>query len=534
MIHCRNKLHKVHLGSIIWMLTMAVFIVLTMISVKYIVGVIFCLLLLAAYGLRPGSVLYNITIENMTGVQYGCTIAVLLFTILVCTIPMKVFPLWNGEIPEHRNQYELMAENILEGRLHFDYGDEEELENLSNPYDPVERAESGVKHHWDHAYYNGRYYMYFGVVPVFLVFLPYRIVTGMPLASYHATQLFVAFIITGLFATFLLLCRLFFRKMPLVVYLVLSVALSVMSVSYSIVEPALYCTAITAGIALEVWSLFFFIRAVWCEKNENKQIWNAAIGALLGALVFGCRPPIALVNVVVIPVLMVFLKQHKLTMKLAGKLMLAALPYVMVAAALMLYNYARFDDPFEFGQKYQITEADQTQYGFKMSMDELSRVFLNVKDSLFGITMPIKNFPYLRWSGLFINFPVLFFMFGCFGKKNRESLKAMHLQYVVATMALLIVIITTIDVLWTPFWLERYHMDVYFLAGLVCFISIGLWYRVLNDKQKRGLNVIICCLGFVTLVSCVFFFFIQICSNPQWIFKVIVRRLSFGILGGTD
>ena len=29
-----------------------------------------------------------------------------LLTITVCILPMKALPLWNGQIPGHRNQYE--------------------------------------------------------------------------------------------------------------------------------------------------------------------------------------------------------------------------------------------------------------------------------------------------------------------------------------------------------------------------------------------------------------------------------------------
>ena len=77
----------------------------------------------------------------------ACVVA--LITALICVLPMDDLPIWNGEIPDHRNQYELMAEAILNGRIDFAYGDEAELESLENPYDPNERKEAGVKYHWD-------------------------------------------------------------------------------------------------------------------------------------------------------------------------------------------------------------------------------------------------------------------------------------------------------------------------------------------------------------------------------------------------
>lgn len=107
------------------------------------------------------------------------TLAVLFVTIMICTIPMSFSPIWNGTIPGHRNQYEKMAESILNGHLYLEYEDiDQRLVSMKNPYDPRAREEAGVYYHWDHAYYKGQYYMYFGIVPVFLLFLPYRILTG--------------------------------------------------------------------------------------------------------------------------------------------------------------------------------------------------------------------------------------------------------------------------------------------------------------------------------------------------------------------
>ena len=93
--------------------------------------------------------------------------------------------------------------------------------------------------------------MYFGVVPVFLLFLPFRLITGMSLTTYHATQVFVALFICGVFANFYMMSKRFFKKMTLGMYLMLASAFSIMSVWYSVDAPALYCTAITGALCME-------------------------------------------------------------------------------------------------------------------------------------------------------------------------------------------------------------------------------------------------------------------------------------------
>ncbi len=426
--------------------------------------------------------------------------AVALITIAVCIIPMNKLPLWNGEIPGHRNQYELMAEALLDGRISFDYNDDGELSKLENPYNPDERSEAGVKYHWDHAYYDGNYYMYFGIVPVLLVFLPYRILTGTALTTYHATQVFAAVSIAGIFMLFSLLRRLFFKKLPFSVHLCLCVAFSCMSVWYSAAEPALYCTAIVSAIALEVWSLYFFVCAVYCEQRENIQLLYAALGALLGALAFGCRPPIALANIIVIPMLVVFIRQRKFSAKLLGKLTLAAMPYAVVGVSLMVYNYIRFDSPFEFGQAYQLTVADQSNYSVKLNADTLVRLVNESAKNFFSIRDISAEFPYLQASSVFANFPMLLMGAVIFEPRVCALAKEKKILPFIAGVCVAVLVIVGMDILWSPYLLERYRMDIYFLMGIGCFTVIGLWYERVGERFRKILAAVTACMCSFTVV----------------------------------
>lgn len=232
----------------------------TLLAGYFIWGVFFVIL----FCLRPGSVLHTITIEAKSRNTRWLSFLTLTMTILLCVLPMSLSPSYNGEKPDYMNQYELLTESFLEGHLYIDYDDiDPKLIALDNPYDPEAREAADVSFHWDHAFYNGHYYMYFGVVPVFLLFLPYRLLTGMSLTTYHATQIFTALFIAGVFSLFYMLGKTFFKKLSLGLYLTLSTAFSVISVWYAVSAPALYCTAISAAVCMEIWSFFFFIRAVF-------------------------------------------------------------------------------------------------------------------------------------------------------------------------------------------------------------------------------------------------------------------------------
>ena len=187
-----NKPISIRRTFVIWLLIMIDLFLLR--NITHLALLFFMLGFIALFLIifLPDSRVYDLAIEDPFFRKKLFTILFVSTLVLICTAPMGQFPLWNGEKPGHRNQYELMAENLLNRRLYFSYGDEDQLLQLTNPYDPNERKASGVSYHWDHAYYKGKYYMYFGIVPVFLSFLPYRVITGQPLTTYHATQFFVA------------------------------------------------------------------------------------------------------------------------------------------------------------------------------------------------------------------------------------------------------------------------------------------------------------------------------------------------------
>ncbi len=453
-----------------------------------ILGIVLVIGLITGYAMRPKSLAHN-ALPDAAGKREKAIIALVVFVLIIaCTWPMSVDPNWNDDPgrPYHK-QFAEMAEAILDGRIYFDIEPSPELLAMENPYDTALREELGISYPWDHAFYNGRFYMYFGIVPVFLLFLPFLLITGTALPSYVATQIFVAFAIIGVFYLFRMLAKAFFKELSFGIYLLLSTTFSLISVCYAVAEPALYCTAISAALCLELWSLAFFVRAVWVEQEENRQILFAGLGAVLGALTFGCRPTIALANILVIPMLITFLRQKKLSFKLAGKLVLAALPYVVVAILLMVYNYVRFGSPFEFGQSYQLTITDQTAYasgGVRLDLVYTVKKFVS---SFIKVNALTAAFPYVQPGGAFANFPILLLMFLICIPKVFLAIKEKKQLLFVITVCLLPVLITVYSLMWSPILLERYHMDIYFLMGIACYINTGIVYTCAADtgKQKK-------------------------------------------------
>ena len=457
---------------------------------------------MALYVFRPGSWLNSFPASEVSLKHNLITLAAQIALILVCVLPMSLSPIWNGEVPDHRNEYEVMADSLLEGHLYLDYDDvDPKLLTMENPYDPEARQAEGVTVHWDHAWYNGHYYMYFGVVPAVITFLPYRVLTGHALTTYHATQLYVMLMILGFFALFQELADRFYRRLPFGTYLLLSLAAGAISSWYCAEAPALYCTAISAGLFLEVWSLFFFIRAAFVIRSEKKRVACAAAGALFGALAFGCRPPVALGNLLVLGLMISCLKGEKPSRKLSAGIFAAILPYIIVGAALMWYNGARFQNPFEFGQTYQLTVADQHSYASEFSGSGFLVMFLDIVGNFFDFAGFNETFPYIGFNGAFLNFPIFFLILILLDRQVMRGVRKDGIAGFVLGLAVTPVIVTAVDAAWTPFLMERYRLDIYYLLSILTFIAAAAAHRDLKDRCARRVLWISDILGVMALVG---------------------------------
>lgn len=486
--------------------------------------VMWCCILLYVFLIRPKSKLQASSAFALTNgtdrFSLGklASIIACLLTVLICVLPMGLSPVWNGENPQHRNQYEMMARSLSHGHIYLEYDDvDPKLEEMENPYDPEARMLAEVREHSDHAYYKGKYYMYFGVVPAVVLFLPYYLITGKDLTTYHATQIFAALAIIGLFLLFHKLAKQYFKGMPRIMLVSLSVCLSLIPVYFSAGYPALYCTAIISGVCFEVWSLYFFFNAVYLidgEKAKNKVIM-AVIGGLLGALAFGCRPTVALGNLVLIPMLVKYIRDERTREdrvkigRLLLRIFLVLIPYFVIGGLLMAYNYARFENPFEFGQALQLTGFDQTNFG-KLSNFSPVETFNGIVLNFIGFTPITGNFPYVYFNSVFVNFPILAFIFAVFGAKVRQNLKNSKMFALSVTFAAVVLFIDFMQVQWGPGMAnaERYRTDFYFLIAILAFIVIGHTFNSVEADGKKRFSFAIGLFCLEAVFMCMLFLMI--------------------------
>lgn len=478
------------------------------------------------------SILRRTTINSLgkNGVVFILIIMVVL--ILLSILPMRLAPFWNGKIPMHRNQYELLADSIINGHFYIEYDDiDPRLLEMENPYDYETRLEQQIIYHYDHAFYNGHYYMYFGVVPVFFLFIPFKLLFGKTLVTFHATQFFMMFSIVAFFILFYMLAKKYFKEMPLGTYVLVTIAICLTTMGYVVQAPALYCTAIISGIFFMLSSLCFYVYAVLFAKKEWQQIMFSCFGALCGALTFGCRPPVGLANLIALPLAITYAKNYK-GKHIIRNFVIITMPYVVIAGLLMTYNYVRFENPFEFGQAYQLTSYDQTIYMNFFERFDLFAIIQGVFNNFLTIGEIKNEFPFFFYGGFYVTYPLMWLIVIYFSKESiHKALKRDKNTFLLWLLLLEPIIVTAFDVYWAPGLTERYRLDSYFVVGILVFMLIG--YRLLTTENvKRTVNLVTV-FSVLSILMAVLMFFYPLDANFAAAFPdkadEIASLLTFGL-----
>lgn len=271
---------------------------------------------------------------------------------------------------------------------------------MGDPYDPTERIAQGVTYMFDYALYNGQYYSYFGLTPVLVFYAPFYALMGY-LPSYTTAALFFA--LMSVVAAFLCLweaAKRFVRKPGLFMLCLCGAALTLGSNVLM-----LQSCADRYHLSIQSMQLFFFLtlytalRACGEKKRRARTMWFVLSGICTVLLVWS-RATGALAGAAFVAPLFIGVALNKKE-KPFDRVRDAAsflIPVMLGAAVIMLYNMARFDSPFEFGQKYQLT-TESIVYNTLNLRGVLQAIYYFFIDGL----QLIPEFPYLTVADNFVN-----------------------------------------------------------------------------------------------------------------------------------
>jgi hypothetical protein len=375
---------------------------------------------------------------------------------------------------------------------------------------------------WDHAYYNGKCYSYYGILPVLLVSFPMYWLTGLV-----PNVLFIQFVgaiveITVLLILVTELCRLFFKKMNiptlfffLVLVFICSLSLSLVtfksyhlsgSINNPVVEGIYHIPTIYGLLNLDLFILF----ALYAYSNPRYRMMNLSFMGLSFVFIMASRPNLFLSLIFVSPLLIKMLIDKE---KKIGKRLLDFVPMALILIAgatfVMLYNQKRFDSVFEFGQRYQNTISNQDDLSIKANqiLPGLFHFFLNPwgfeSHSYFPficttnpqITASKTDYSfYLNYfSGVFsIPFFLSILLLPFSMQKDDDKFLNVFLWLFLLTMGVLAVVTYSFAGL-----CPRYMLEIYHLASI---LSVIVCYKFLLKKASSR-NVLLPLFAVVAIAS---------------------------------
>jgi tetratricopeptide (TPR) repeat protein len=212
----------------------------------------------------------------------------------------------------------------------------------------------------DLSYYKGKLYLYFGVTPALMLFWPYAALTGHYLLHKNATVIFFS-------AGFLMgagllwaVWRRYFKESGFWVVAVGTLALGLGNFAPAVLARCdVYEVAVSCGYALTMMALC----GIWRALHDQQRRWRwLAAASLAYGMAVGARPSLLLGAVILlVPVIQGWREKGRVWPLLAA----ACGPMVLIGFGLMIYNAMRFDNPLEFGQRYQLPLAAHEQFSLR-------------------------------------------------------------------------------------------------------------------------------------------------------------------------
>lgn len=416
----------------------------------------------------------------------------------------------------HHQQYHKLAVALSNGEVSIPIGIEEEIAALANPYDGTLRGSvPNAFDGWDTAFYNGQFYVYFGLLPALLFYLPWYLLFGTAFPTWAGVLTMSIVSLLGIFYLMRQLVKHYFPKTPFLLYLILSVLVANSTGALMFLfRPDFYSLPILCALAFTVWGLGLWISAAgrWKTQQEGSILppvkprkgWDGIsvrllLGSLCMALVAACRAQFLMGSFLAFFIfggcIKTAFKEDK--RQILKRAIPALLPYVAVAAGVMYYNAIRFGSPFDFGANYNLTTNDMTLRGFN-----LGRLTDGLYEYLFQFPNIGAKFPFVNptpfnsayvgttirenmYGGVFFVNILLWALVAI--RRVKDGLKSKKLLGMTVAMAVFAVVIAVADTQMAGL-LSRYYTDFMWLFLLAAvMVVLQLWEDLAATSARRYL-----------------------------------------------
>lgn len=401
-----------------------------------------------------------------------------------------------------------LVDAFLKGHVHLDTEPSEQLLALANPYDPKSRV--GISYLWDHLLFNGKYYSYYGITPVFLVFLPFKALFNYYLSDAYAVLAFTVVGLVFLALSYETLIKQINLKNKVPLYLKYTLFLIVTIGSgacFQVVRPYFYEASTSCAFMCAMVALFHFLKSGILFKNPEKKCfyYHLVFSSLWMSLAVLARATFALYAVAHVVYIAYFFITNRKELVAKQKVLFfvcSLTPYVVFGLVQCIYNYLRFKSIFDFGIEYSLTIAD-----FKHMPFHFGNVLTSIFHFMFN-TGAAKEYPFFvnantltfggafyyyesgATVGLFARIPMLFGIFVLpffISTTKQERLRRLLLGWFPCVLLPFIQVALT----WQSGYATRYYTD--FTWPMLIFMAvIYLMFfdeRAQSDKAQSGVLV---------------------------------------------
>src|SRR5579883_560800 len=255
------------------------------------------------------------------------------------------FNLYNGHATGY---YTRLTESFLNGQLSFLETPDPSFLQLKDPYDPQFNLESPYRFH-DASLYKGKWYIYFGVMPVFLLWLPAK-AFGLTMTEPLATTLFCWAGFLASLGFIYNIARANNISIDASHWVIIILLLSFSNdIPIMIKRPFVYEVSISCAYFCFMSSLYFYSFSFLNSYNYKKYI-------LISSLFFSFSILSRISYIIFFSVFFLiefFCKKNNFYSFLKKQFLFLSFPFL----ALIIqgfYNYARFESFINFGIEYQI------------------------------------------------------------------------------------------------------------------------------------------------------------------------------------
>lgn len=450
---------------------------------------------------------------------------------------------------DNAQQYADLARAMAHGQLYLEEEPPQWLQDMNDPYDKGARdelqKETGEEYLFDVAYHDGHYYVYFGVVPVLLFYLPFYLVTGANFPTAIGVLIAAIAYILGVSALLDRFARYHFKRVSLGVFLLLQIPLVFCSgIMYLVKFPTFYSLPIMCALAFSVWGLYCWMRG---RLSRHACAWYVA-GSLCMALVAGCRPQFLVLSLLAFPLFWrTFITERRiLTARGAREFACLIAPYLVVAAGIMGYNYARFGSFTDFGANYNLTVNDMTKRGMNagrlapaffsyfLQPPNVTGVFPFIQATDFDTTYMGQTIKEVTFGGIFACLPVLWVLpFAGRALRLRSRQRSTRTIWGIVVVLLVTgVLVALLDAEMAGI-LQRYYADFSFMFLAAAVLLIFIVNENL-DPASQMRNVLIKVL--LVLVAISVLYSALVCFAPEtgwysdiypWAYQNLIETFQF-------